>query len=212
MNKTVLNTLLEISKDLANDRGLRANLASLLESLADDLNTLRSFILLYRPETDKLDPVATSGLNISEFRRLEFRVEKSPIRRVFETGEALTIAHLGNEAAFDFLVDDHVESSLICVPISLGEKILGVLGVETPYQKGSGLSDLTNVCSIVASMISQLAARRGDSRERAAKTDRGKFSPAPGVKGKARFQPHHRQFQPDAAGLRPGNAGRAHQT
>ena len=156
VNKTVLNTLLEISKDLANDRGLRANLASLLESLADDLNTLRSFVLLYRPETDKLDPVATSGLNISEFRRLEFRVEKSPIRRVFETGEALTVARLGNESAFDFLVDDHVESSLICVPISVGEKILGVLGVETPFQKGAALTDLTSVCSIVASMISQL--------------------------------------------------------
>lgn len=156
MNKAVLNTLLEISKELVNDKGLRANLASLLDSLTNELGTLRSFVLLYRPETGKLDPVATSGLNISEFRRLEFRVEKSPIRKVFDTGHPITIQRLDKEPVLDFLAADGVESSLVCVPISAGEKILGVLAVEMAYQKGANLSDFASLFSVVASMISQL--------------------------------------------------------
>src|ERR1041384_5498648 len=99
MDKAVLNTLLEISKDLANDRGLRANLTSLLDSLHARLETLRSFVLLHRAETDKLEPIATNGLNIAEFRRLEFRVEKSPIREVFETGKPVTVTRLAKEPA-----------------------------------------------------------------------------------------------------------------
>jgi Nif-specific regulatory protein len=156
MNKAVLSTLLEISKDLANDRGLRANLTSLLDSLCADIGVSRGFVLLHQPETDKLEPVATSGLNIGEFRKLEFRVEKSPIRKVFETGEPLTVPRLAGEPALGFLADGEAENSLICVPISLGDKVLGVLAVEMPYQKSANLADMTSLYSLTASMISQL--------------------------------------------------------
>lgn len=156
MDKAVLNTLLEISKDLATARGLRSNLTSLLESLGAELAVSRSFVLLYRQETDKLEPIATRGFSVSEFRRLELRVEKSSIGRVFETGDPFIVSRVGAESSLDFLENGKGEASLICVPISLGDKAAGVLAAELPYREGADLSNQADVLSLIASMISQL--------------------------------------------------------
>jgi Nif-specific regulatory protein len=156
MDKTVLNTLLEISKDLATAKGLRSNLTALLESLGARLGIPRSFVLLYKPETGKLEPIATRGFSASEFRRLELRVEKSLLQQVFETGEALAIPRIAAEPSLDFLENDQGENSLVCVPVSLGDKVMGVLAAELPYRKSADLPGQKDLFALIASMISQL--------------------------------------------------------
>lgn len=156
MDKAVLNTLLEISKDLATAKGLRSNLTALLESLGAELGIPRSFVLLYKPETDRLEPIATRGFSAAEFRRLELRVEKSLLQQVFETGEALTIPRITMEPSLDFLENGDGDNSLVCVPVSLGDKVMGVLAAELPYRKGADLSGQKDLFALIASMISQL--------------------------------------------------------
>jgi len=156
MDKAVLNTLLEISKDLATAKGLRSNLTALLESLGAELGVPRSFVLLYKPETGKLEPIATRGFSAAEFRRLELRVEKSLLQQVFETGTALTVPRITAEPSLDFLENDEDERSLVCVPVSLGDKVMGVLAAELPYRKSADLAGQKDLFALIASMISQL--------------------------------------------------------
>lgn len=153
MNNALLNTLLEISKDLANAKGLRSNLTSLLGSLCPDNDISRGFVLLYKPETERLEPAATYGFSAAEYRRLEIRAAKSPIQKVFESYEPAVYPRINNESGLDFLHRENQDSALVCVPVILGEKALGVIGAETFENK---THDLTSLLMLVASMISQL--------------------------------------------------------
>ena len=78
--------------------------------------------MVYQTETDKLTPIALSGLDISDFRRLESNVEKSLFRTVFDTQESVIISRLSLEPTLDFLYKNTTETSLYILPITIGKK------------------------------------------------------------------------------------------
>jgi Nif-specific regulatory protein len=155
MSKNSLQSVLKISQILAEPKGLRANLTSLLEELAAELKATRSFILLYDTDSEKLNPVATNGLSVNEFRRLEARAQKSVLREMFETEKPAVLPRISQETSLDFLSSEKDERSLVSVPVIVGKRSLGLLSAEFSYQKNFDFDHISTLLLLAASMIAQ---------------------------------------------------------
>jgi Nif-specific regulatory protein len=155
MAKDSLQIVLDASRVLAEPKGVRSNLTSVLEIFARELETARSFILMYETENERLAPIAVNGFSVNEYRRLEARISKSVMNTIFESEKPIVIAKLGREPSLDFLAKEGVEQSLFTVPILLGKKSLGVLAVEFDFRADFEQEQLLTLFSLTASMIAQ---------------------------------------------------------
>lgn len=158
MSKNSLQSVLKISQALAEPRGLKANLTSLLEILAAELGTTRSFILFHETENERFEPAAMNGLSVNEFRRLESRAHKSVLQEIFLTGEPAVLPRMSVEESLDFLSSDNSvedERSLVSVPVLLGKRSLGLLCAEFSYRKDFDFEHISTLLLLAASMISQ---------------------------------------------------------
>jgi Nif-specific regulatory protein len=155
MLKNKIESALQISQILTDSQSLRANLSTVLEVLAEKLSTTRSFILFRQEETGRLDPIAINGFTINEFRRLEKRVEKSLLSKVFESGKTIVIPRLSLEPTLDFIHQKGEDRSLISVPILLQNQVLGVICLEFPYQQNFNFEEATTFTHLISSIISR---------------------------------------------------------
>ncbi|MEP6901537.1 MAG: sigma 54-interacting transcriptional regulator [Actinomycetota bacterium] len=155
MNKNQLEIIQAIIKTLNDSQIPKSNLSTVLEILVAKFAVARSFLLIYQEETDKLSPVAVSGLNVADFRRLENKAEKSLFRTVFENGKPVVIPRLSFEPTLGFLQKLETETSLIVLPILLENKVLGVFSAEFGYRENFDFEQCKLFLSVVVSLIAQ---------------------------------------------------------
>jgi len=150
----ILTTVSKISDSLAASAGSASNLNFVMEMITSESGAFSSFMLLMQSETEKLVPVASHGLSVSDFRKLEARADSSILRKAFEESTTLYIKEIISEATLDFLSTDD-DRCLIAVPIRPARKTLGVLCTEFPTQNAAESDDLIRFLSLVASMLAQ---------------------------------------------------------
>ena len=155
MNINELEIIQAIIQTLNDSQIPRSNLSSVLEILAERFGVLRSFLLIHQPEIDKLSPVAVNNLNITEFRQLENKAQKSLFRTVFESGEIAALPRLSSEPTLGFLKKSENEMSLIILPIKLENKVLGVFAAEFGQMNFFEIESSKLFLSVVASLIAQ---------------------------------------------------------
>ncbi len=155
MSKNLLEIIQSVIQILNDSQIPKSNLFSVLEILAAKFDVSRSFLLVYQPESDKLNPVAVNGLNAVEFRKLENKVEKSLFRTVFEKGKPIIVSRLSLETTLRFLQTREIETSLVILPIVLEEKKLGVFAAEFSYREEADLKQEKLFLSVIASLIAQ---------------------------------------------------------
>ena len=155
MNKNNLETIQAIIQILNDSQIPKSNLSMVLEVLAKKLSVTRSFLLIHQIETDKLSPIAANGLDVSDFRRLDKKSEKSLFHTVFESGKSFVVKRLSVEPTLNFLQKTESETSLIILPIILEEKILGVLAAEFLYGEKFDFEQHKLFLSVVASLVAQ---------------------------------------------------------
>lgn len=144
-----------ILKILNDSQMPKSSLSNVLEILADKLEVRRSILLVHQEESGKLSPVAVYGLDASEYRRLENKVEKTVFREVLENGKTSIINKLSVEPSLAFLQKNDAETSLIILPIELEDKVLGVLAAEFDYQEDFYLENSKLLLTLIASLIAQ---------------------------------------------------------
>lgn len=172
MNINELEIIQAIIQTLNDSSIPKSNLSSVLEILAVDFRVLRSFLLIYQNETDKLSPIAVNNLTAADFRRLETKAEKTPLRKVFETGEPFVLTHLSRENSFDFLPKPANETNLIILPVRLENQILGVFAAEFAEMNFFETERAKLFLSVVASLIAQaFKVEKAVSAERAKLAD-----------------------------------------
>ena len=76
MSSPELKILGHIVDSLRDGQISKSSLSEALKALSGHADLGRSMVLLHQPETDKLIPVAVSGLGPSEFRKLEGRAPR----------------------------------------------------------------------------------------------------------------------------------------
>jgi Nif-specific regulatory protein len=156
MNSNQLKIIQSIIHTLNDSQIPKSNLSSVLEILAEKFALKRSFLLIHQEETDRLNPIAVNGLDVSDFRRLEVKTEKSLFRTVFETGKPVVVPKLSFEPSLSFLHKLETETSLTVLPIVLENKILGVFAAEFIYRENFDFEQTKLFLSVVASLIAQV--------------------------------------------------------
>ncbi|QER41910.1 GAF domain-containing protein [Thermodesulfobacterium sp. TA1] len=152
-------TLFKVSKVLSSSLNIFENLRNALKILAENLHLTRGTVTLFDPNTKDLKITVAYGLTEEQIKRGRYKIGEGVVGRVFETGEPMVIPNIGKEPLFLNKTGARIEKdniSFLCVPIKLGDEILGVLSVDRIFDQGIDFSEDLRVLEILATLFAQM--------------------------------------------------------
>lgn len=111
----------------ADGNGLRDGSKITVESISNGLSADIAFIVRRRADSGVADCIAASGLGAADFRRLEVRIAKSSLWRIFQLSQPLAIDDLSVDNALNFLAFGTGTRFLVAVPVSLKGTTVGMI-------------------------------------------------------------------------------------
>ncbi len=165
-----LQLLFEVSRALDTSMDLRDVVGPVLKLLHDHLGLIRGTLSLVNRQTGEIFVEAAHGLSASQVQRGLYKPGEGVTGRVIQTGKPAVIPRLSEDPLFldrtqarrNLSKDD---ISFICVPIKLGNEVLGALSVDRPVADGVSLDEDVRLVSIIASMIAQAVRLRQSAQE-----------------------------------------------
>ncbi len=160
-----LDALYRINGMLAIEGGQqRTTLAEILDALDSELGMRRGTVLLLSPDGKELLVEVAHDLADARRKHLRFAIGEGIVGRVVRDGQPAVVAKISEEPKFiDQLhqrLGDQQEISYICVPIAVGNEVIGALSVDRLYDESVSLDESVRILSIVASMIANDAKAR----------------------------------------------------
>ncbi|HEX3020329.1 MAG TPA: sigma 54-interacting transcriptional regulator [Chitinispirillaceae bacterium] len=168
-----LQTLSRVSKILAIQSGQREMLYDIMDILEACLGFIRGTILLLTPDKKELTVEVVGANAVKVNTEIRYSLGEGIVGKVVSTGQSAIIPCVSKEPLFRDRIYrrrevSQDEFSFICVPIKIGNEVVGTLSVDIPYDKSRNLSEDERVLSIISSMIANDArARRMVYQERA---------------------------------------------
>ena len=152
-----LETLYKISQILASGAQQKQTLAEVLDTLDSELEMNRGTITLLSPDSSEIKIEVAHNISLEKSRRVSYQMGEGITGKVIQTGKAIIVPKVSQEPLFLNRFNrgevDKEEISFICVPISIGRKIIGTISVDRVYEQTKSLDEDKRVLSIVASMI-----------------------------------------------------------
>jgi len=153
-----LDALYEISKMFSLGVGQRSTLAEILDILHNDLALKSGTIMLVSPDRSELIVEVGHDLSRREQQKVRYRMGEGISGRVVQTGKPAVVPKVSQEPQFlDRLRRRRKigkeETSFICVPISIGQEVIGALSVDRIFEESAPLDEDVRFLSIVASTI-----------------------------------------------------------
>jgi len=152
-----LETLYKISQLLASGARQKETLAEVLDMLDSELGMNRGAVTLLSPNGDEIVIEAVHNFSEEQRRKIRYRMGEGVTGRVMQTGKVKIIPKVSEEPLFLNRFErwniTKEEISFICVPISIGNEIIGTISVDREFNKVISLEKDMRVLSIVASMI-----------------------------------------------------------
>ena len=169
-----LGLLAEISQTLDSSLELRDVVRPVLQRLADGMGMKRGAITIVNPDTRKISIEEAVGLSAGEIQKHYLLSGNDLIEKVIQTGQPLIVTDLtGDELFQEGLPPSAVEAartgkrvSLICVPIKLGDEVVGTLSVEREAEGTKHLAADRRLLSMIAAMVAQAAHLRQRAQRR----------------------------------------------
>ncbi|MHC4745015.1 MAG: nif-specific transcriptional activator NifA, partial [Planctomycetota bacterium] len=160
-----LETLYKISHILAAGTRQRQMLAEVLDTLDNDLGMNRGIVTLLGPDSDEITIDVAHNVSQVRSRKVRYRIGEGVTGKVMQTGKAMIVPKVSEEPSFldhfERKGADEGETSFICVPISIGQNVIGTISIDRPFDESVSLDDDMRVLSIVASMVANdVKARR----------------------------------------------------
>src|SRR5262245_23333426 len=155
-----LGELLEVSQTLASALDIRSALGRVLEHLEQSLGAVSATVALREGETDELTVEAAVGVGWQKARRARYKVGEGITGRVVQSSRPVVVPEVSREPLFlnrtgVFGTHGKGELSYLCVPVTVGGRTVGALGVAVPHRKDRRYDQDTARLSIVASMLGQ---------------------------------------------------------
>ena len=155
-----LTALYEVSQALSLTLDVESSMYSIMEILEKRLGMKRATMTLLHPITGELFIDIGHGLTDAEIKRGKYRIGEGITGKVVETGKPAVIPRIGKEPLF---LDrtrsrkgiDKNNISFICVPVKLGDSVIGAFSVDKIFSPEVSLEEDVRVLSIIASMIGQ---------------------------------------------------------
>ncbi|MBN1975686.1 MAG: nif-specific transcriptional activator NifA [Sedimentisphaerales bacterium] len=152
-----LETLYGISQILASGTQQKQTLAEVLDTLHSELGLNRGTITLLSPDSSEIKIEVAHNISLEKSRSVRYKMGEGITGKVIETGKAIIVPKASQEPQFlnrtERKKDTGEEISFICVPISIGRKIIGTISIDRIYDQHRSLDEDKRVLSIVASMI-----------------------------------------------------------
>ncbi len=152
-----LETLYKISNILAMGIHQKQMLAEVLDILDCELGMSQGTITLLSSDRNEIMVDVAHNLPKLQNRMIRYQMGEGITGRVVQDGKPIIVPKVSQEPRFlnrinrQTKADDEI--SFICVPISIGKKVIGTVSVDLTYDESARLEEDVRVLSIVASMI-----------------------------------------------------------
>ena len=154
-----LNALHSITQVISSSFGQRQMLYEVLDVLNEHLGMCRSVIMLSSREGSELviEAAEESGIH-SKAEQVRYQRGEGITGKVLETGRPVIIPRIADEPEFRGRIHCRQKEvtqgySFICVPISIGNEVVGTLAADVPFESMEKLKESQRLLSIVAAMI-----------------------------------------------------------
>ncbi len=152
-----LATLLELSQALSGTPNLKHSLHRALEILESRHGMFRSAVTLMHEDSD-LHIEASNGISV-EGQRAQYRLGEGITGRVVESGKPIVVPQVSREPMLLNRAAQRKglkeELSFICVPILVGRKVVGALGVDLHFKRDRDYDRSVKFLRVIACMIGQ---------------------------------------------------------
>jgi Nif-specific regulatory protein len=152
-----LTTLLELSQALSGTVNLKHSLHRALEILEQRHGVLRSAVTMLHDDSE-LYIEASNGIT-AEGQRARYKVGEGITGRVVDSGKPIIIPQVSREPMIlNRAVQRRAlkeELSFICVPIVVGRKTVGALGVDLQFKRDQDYDRSVKFLRVIACMIGQ---------------------------------------------------------
>ena len=162
-----LQLLYHISCLLDTSLDLREIVSPVLEALAEHMNMNYGTLTLLNRKTGDILIEAAHGLSPQQARRGRYKLGEGVTGQVILTGEPAVIPR---KSESPLLLDKTrrgkgADTSFICVPIKVGQEVVGALSVDQAFAPEANLQDDARLLSIIASLIAQAVKLRRVAQE-----------------------------------------------
>ncbi len=155
MSENPLDLIASIAAIAAQPNGLRSDCQWILEAINKGFGTLFVLAYLKNFETDVVEVVAAAGLDAVTFRRLEERIERTALTRIFDT-PVTTRLLVNDEPSLDFLSRPAAAVELICEPVRNGSRSVGALTAAFDKKNVRPDASVLKTLEIAAALIAGL--------------------------------------------------------
>lgn len=152
-----LETLYRISQILTTSSRQRQALAEVLDALDSELGMNRGSVMLLSSDGSEITIEVAHGFSEQQRRKVRYRMGEGVTGKVIQTGKSMIVPRVSQEPLFldhfDRWKVTNEEISFICVPIAIGQEVIGAISADRAFDEAIPLNEDMRVLSIVASMI-----------------------------------------------------------
>ncbi|HTY21596.1 MAG TPA: nif-specific transcriptional activator NifA [Desulfomonilaceae bacterium] len=162
--------LFDISQILDRSLDLRDVVGPVLDAIARHMGMMRGTLTLLNRESGEIFIEAAHGLSESQMERGRYRPGEGVTGKVVATGQPAIVPHISEEPLFLDRTGARKgprkkDISFLCVPIKLGNEVIGALSADRVFEEGVGFEEDVRLLSIIGSMIAQAVRLRQSAQE-----------------------------------------------
>jgi len=165
-----LTLLFDISQVLDQSMDIRDVVGPVLEAIAKHMGMVRGTITLLSRQSGEISIEAAYGLSSLQKEKGKYKIGEGITGKVVKTGRPAIVPKISEEPEF---LDKtgarnklkRKDMSFICVPIKIGNEVIGTLSVDRLFSGEEALDENVRLLSIIASMIAQAVKLRQEAQE-----------------------------------------------
>jgi Nif-specific regulatory protein len=164
-----LTFLYHVSRLLDQSLDMRDIVSPVLEAFSEFMDMRYATLTLLNRKTGDILIEAAHGLSPQQARRGRYKLGEGVTGRVVQTGKAMIIPKTSESPLFldKTRRGKSSDTSFVCVPIKVGQEVVGALSVDLPYRPDTHPDEALRLLTIIASMIAQAVnLRRAAEEER----------------------------------------------
>ncbi len=154
-----LTLLFEISRNLSENLDLKTALKPILRMMAEHMDMLRGTLTILNRNSGEIFIDEAYGLLPEELMKGRYRLGEGITGKVIDTGEPAIVPRISHDPFFlnktGSRTLDKDEIAFICVPIRIGNEIIGALSVDRLFNENVSFEEDVRLLTIIASSISQ---------------------------------------------------------
>ncbi len=162
-----LTLLYHVSRILDQSLDMRDIVSPVLEALTEVMNMRYGTITLLNRNTGDILIEAAHGLSPQQARRGRYKLGEGVTGQVVLNGKPAIIPKTSESPLFldKTRRGKRPDTSFLCVPIKVGQKVVGALSVDLAFDPKANLNDHSRLLTIIASMIAQAVKLRRAAQE-----------------------------------------------